>query len=123
MAANRDVMTFNVEVLLKGKEHVVDESVHLDGPAAADWADDNVRRILTLTLGIYDKVLNPSAETRSVSLQGFSWIVTPVDGGVVLAIEVSTGAVVAGPFDADADELTATIQRVLANGAASDRVH
>lgn len=116
-------MTFNVEVLLKGKEHVVDESVDLDRPDTADWADDDVRRILTLTLGIYDKVLNPSAETRSVSLQGFSWIVTPVDGGVAIAIEMSTGALVAGPFDVDADELTATIQRVMANRAGSERVH
>ena len=116
-------MTFNVEVLLRGKDHVVDETVQFDGPDATSWADDDVRRILTLTLGIYDKALNPSAETRTVSLTGFSWIVTPVDGGVAIAIEVSTGAVVAGPFDADADALTATIQRVLVNQPGDDRVH
>ena len=48
---------------------------------------------------------------------------TPVDGGVAIAIEIASGAVVAGPFDADTDELTATIRRALAAKAGSDSVH
>ena len=116
-------MTFNVEVLIKGKDDVADEPVHFDGPAPADWADDDVRRVLELTLAAFDKVQNPGTEVRSVTLRGFSWIVTPVDGGVAIAIEIPSGAVVAGPFDADVDTLTATITRVLATARSSERVH
>ena len=108
-------MTFKVEVLLKGKENVVETEVDLPGPEPAAWADDDVRRVLELTLGRFDEVRNPDAEERAVALRGFSWIVTPVDGGVAIAIEIPSGAVVAGPFDGDVDTLTATITRVLAN--------
>ncbi len=108
-------MTFKVEVLLKGREEVVETEVALDGPEPAAWADDDVRRVLESTLGAFDQVQNPDAEERAVALRGFSWIVTPVDGGVAIAIEIPSGAVVAGPFEGDVDTLTATITRVLAN--------
>ena len=116
-------MTFNVEVLLKGSEDVVDRTVDFDGPDPAHWTDDDVRRVLTLTLGAFHEVQNPASSESSVSLRGFSWIVTPVDGGVAIAIEIASGAVVAGPFDADTDELTATIRRALAANARSESVH
>lgn len=108
-------MTFNVEVLLKGKEDVVEIEVDFEGPEPAAWADDDVRRVLELTLGAFDQVQNPDADDRSVALRGFSWIVRPVDGGVGIFIEIPSGAVVAGPFEGDVDTLTATITRVLAN--------
>lgn len=116
-------MTFKVEVLLKGKEDVVETDVDFEGPEPAAWADDDVRRVLELTLGAFDQVQNPNAEERSVALRGFSWIVRPVDGGVGIFIEIPSGAVVAGPFDGDADTLTATITRVLANVRGSSRPH
>jgi hypothetical protein len=48
-------------------------------------------------------------------MRGFSWIVNPYDGGgVVIAIELSLGAVIAGPFDVAERDLTAMIQRVMA---------
>jgi hypothetical protein len=48
-------------------------------------------------------------------MRGFSWIVNPYDGGgVVIAIELSLGAVIAGPFDVGERDLTAMIQRVMA---------
>ncbi len=114
-------MTFKVEVLLKGKEDVVETDVAFEGPEPAAWADDDVRRVLELTLGAFDQVQNPEADERSVALRGFSWIVTPVDGGVAIAIEIPSGAVVAGPFEGDVDTLTATITRVLANVRGSTR--
>ena len=114
-------MTFKVEVLLKGSEDVVETEVDFAGPEPAAWADDDIRRVLELTLRAFDDVQNPDAEERSVALRGFSWIVTPVDGGVAIAIEIPSGAVVAGPFDGDVDTLTATITRVLANVRGSAR--
>lgn len=114
-------MTFKVEVLLKGKEDVVETDVDFAGPEPTAWADDDVRRVLELTLGAFDQVQNPDADERSVALRGFSWIVTPVDGGIAIAIEIPSGAVVAGPFEGDVDTLTATITRVLANVRGSAR--
>ena len=114
-------MTFKVEVLLKGSEDVVETDVDFEGPEPAAWADDDVRRVLELTLGAFGQVQNPDADERSVALRGFSWIVRPVDGGVGIFIEIPSGAVVAGPFDGDADTLTATITRVLANVRGSSR--
>ncbi len=117
-------MTFTVEVLLRGKEHVVEQTIEFDGPEPTAWADDDVRRVLELTLEALDEAQNPDADERSVSLRGFSWIVTPVEGGVAIAIEIPSGAVVAGPFDAAVDTLTATITRALANvRGAEQQVH
>ena len=116
-------MTFSVEVLLKGKEHVVEKTVELDGPEPAAWAEDDVQRVLEILLEVFDEVQNPNVDERSVLLRGFSWIVTPVESGVVIAIEIPSGAVVAGPFDADVDTLTATITRALANVRGSGPVH
>jgi hypothetical protein len=53
-------------------------------------------------------------------MRGFSWIVNPFEGGgVVIALELTLGAVVAGPFDIAESELTARIQRVMTAGRAS----
>ena len=116
-------MTFTAEVLLKGHDEVVDEVIHHDGPEPRDWTDDDVREVLRLTLLSFDRVQNPDAEDRAVSLRGLSWIVTPVDGGVAIAIEIPSGAVVAGPFAADVDTLTAAMSRVLARPADEVTIH
>ena len=110
-------MTFTAEVLLKGHDEAVDEVIHRDGPEPGDWTDDDVREVLRLTLLSFDRVQNPDAEARSVSLRGLSWIVTPVHGGVAIAIEIPSGAVVAGPFATDVDTLTTAVARVLARPA------
>jgi hypothetical protein len=52
-------------------------------------------------------------------LRGFSWIVEPTEGGVVIAMEIPTGAAVAGPFDIPQPKLDGLITRVLAAAAPS----
>ena len=116
-------MIFSVEVLLKGKEEVVEKRIEFDGPDPAAWDDEDVRRVLKLTLEAFDIVRSPDAAERSVSLRGFSWIVTPVDEGVAIVIEIASGAVVAGPFNVDVDTLTATITRALASAPSAEQVH
>ena len=115
-------MTFNVEVLVKGEDAVVDDVVRRDGPEPANWSDDDVRDVLRLTLLSFDRVQNPEADERSVSLRGLSWIVTPLEHGVAIAIEIPSGAVVAGPFDTDVNSLTASIARILAHPATTSTV-
>jgi len=62
-----------------------------------------------------DRAKNPEAPAdRPVGLRGFSWIVNPFEsGGVVIALEMTLGAVVAGPFDVPESALTGMIQRVI----------
>ena len=109
-------MTFTIEVLLKGTDEVVEETVKREGREPADWTEDDVRDVLQLALLSFDRVQNPDAEDRTVSLRGLSWIVTPIEKeeGVAIAIEIPSGAVVAGPFAADREGLTAVVQRALA---------
>ena len=116
-------MRFRVEVLLKGKDEVVEEVIDRDGTAPPDWTDEDVRDVLRLTLLSFDRVQNPQADGRGISLRGLSWIVTPVPEGVIIAIEIPSGAVVAGPFDAEVEPLTRAVRRVLASPAGSTLVH
>jgi hypothetical protein len=110
-------MKFDIEVLLKGSDDVVVETVSYEASEASAWTDDDVGEVLRLALRRFYKAQNPDGDERAVSLRGLSWIVTPVKGGVAIAIEIQSGAVVAGPFDAEADLLTQAIGRVI--GAAT----
>lgn len=116
-------MTFGIEVLLKGQDEVVEEVIDRDGIAPRDWTDEDVRDVLRLALLSFDRVQNPGAEERSISFRGLSWIVTPVAEGVIIAIEIPSGAVVAGPFDAEVEPLTQAVSRVLASPEGATAVH
>lgn len=116
-------MTFTVEVLLKGREDVVARSVQHDVAPDA-WTDDDVRQVLHLALREFERVQHPGEEARPVRLRGLSWIVTPLERGVAIAMESASAAIVAGPFDLDKEWLTQAIKRVMAApAAAGDRVH
>jgi homospermidine synthase len=107
-------MTFPVEVVLKGRDFAVTESVSVPHGDPSTWDDEAVRAVLVETLRALDRVQNPTTwQHRSVVLQGFSWIVEPVEGGVVIAIEIPAGAVVAGPFAIAQTDLDAMVGRVL----------
>ena len=51
------------------------------------------------------------------------WIVTATNLGVMIAIEIPSGAVAAGPFDLPADELTQMVTRVISAGTQTAGVH
>jgi hypothetical protein len=62
-----------------------------------------------------DRAKHPGQADRDISLRGLSWIVNPFEeGGVVIAIEITLGAVIAGPFNIDKSALETMIVRVLA---------
>lgn len=107
-------MTFNVEVVLKGRDFAVTEEVSIAHGDPATWDDDAVRDALVGILRAIERAENPSAaRDRAIVLRGFSWIVEPVDEEVVVAIEIPMGAAVAGPFRVDQAALDARIARVL----------
>ena len=117
-------MTFDVEVLLKGTNEVVTETVTYDGPESAGWTDTDVREVLLSILRVFDRVNSGEAAGKGeVSLRGLSWIVTDANPGVAIAIEIPSGAVGAGPFDLPVDELTQMIARVISSGVPSSEVH
>ena len=116
-------MTFDVEVLLKGTNEVVGETVTYDGPTPAGWTDTDVREVLLSIMRVFGRANRDGADGDAVSLRGLTWIVTDADSGVAIAIEIPSGAVCAGPFDLPADELTQMIARVISSGTPDSEVH
>jgi hypothetical protein len=120
-------MTFEVEVVLKGRDFAVTESLTVAQGEPSTWTDVAVRDVLVEILRAIERAENPDApRDRVVVLQGFSWIVEPAEDQVVIAIEIPMGAAVAGPFATTVDELTAQITRVVRTerqNLAPDTVH
>jgi hypothetical protein len=107
-------MTFNVEVVLKGRDFAVTEAVSLAHGDPSSWDEAAVRDVLVQILRAIERVENPQAPLdRPVALRGFSWIVEPNGADVVIAIEIPMGAAVAGPFSVDQAKLDGMIARVL----------
>ena len=106
-------MTFEVEIVLRERNYAVTERVQYAREPRV-WTDQDVESVLKEILLAIDRVKNPGAADRYVALRGFSWIVEPADGGVVIAIEIPMGAAVAGPFDIPQPQLDQMITRILA---------
>jgi len=110
-------MTFDIEIVLRDRDYAVTEQLVHAGNDPARWTDVDVEAVLKSMLLAIDRVKHPDAPERFVALRGFSWIVEPAPGGVVIAIEIPSGAAVAGPFAIAQPALDRLITRVLAGGA------
>jgi hypothetical protein len=106
-------MLFTVEVVLRERDYAVTEQVHHSGNDPSTWTELDVEGVLKSMLLAIDRVKNPGTEPRPVALRGFSWIVEPTAGGVVIAMEITSGAAVAGPFAIEQPKLDRMISRVL----------
>ncbi|HEX7138832.1 MAG TPA: hypothetical protein VF219_13325 [Vicinamibacterales bacterium] len=108
-------MTVSVDVWLRGNDHATTENIEGIARAPHEWTDDDVRLVLQGMLRAMDRLKRPGEGDREIALRGLSWIVNPYeDGGVVIAIEITLGAAIAGPFDIDKAGLETMITRVLA---------
>lgn len=108
-----------IEIWLRGTDRATSHAFEI-ASAPATWADGDVEWVLKEMLLALDREKNPGAEARPVFLRGFSWIVSPSkEGGVVIAIEMQVGAVMAGPFAIDQGELNQMIARVIDQGKAT----
>jgi hypothetical protein len=107
-------MLYNVEIVLRERDYAVTEEVLHHGNPPSEWTEIDVEGVLKSMLLAIDRVKNPGDEPRDVRLRGFSWIVEPTEGGVVIAMEITSGAAVAGPFDIPQPRLDGLITRVLA---------
>jgi hypothetical protein len=111
-------MRVTVDVWLRGQEHATTAQIDGVNRAPAAWTDDDVRLVLEGMLRAMDRLKRPGETDRPIALRGLSWIVNPYeDGGVVIAIEITLGAAIAGPFEIEKAALEAMITRVLARPA------
>jgi hypothetical protein len=107
-------MSFQVDVWLRGTDVATTATLEGITRAPASWNDDDVRLVLEAMLRAMYRLKHPADSASPITLRGLSWIVNPFDaGGVVIAIEITLGAAIAGPFDIDKTMLETMIARVL----------
>ena len=118
------MITFDVEIVLRERNYAVTEQVRIPLPPGeperepGEWTDADVAEVLKGILRAIARVKDPGSDEHYVALRGFSWIVEPVaEGGVVIAIEIPTGAAVAGPFAVTQTRLDGAVARVVAAAA------
>jgi len=118
-------MEIPLDIWLRGDNHATSHIISPVPRAPRNWTDSDVTAVLVGMLRELEKAKSPDVEPdRPVALRGFSWIVNTFEGGVVIAIELTLGAVVAGPLDIAERDLTAMIDRVMAAARpAKDTVH
>ena len=107
-------MKVTVDVVLRGTNVATTETIDGISRAPSAWTDDDVRTVLEGMVRAMDRQKRPGEADRAIVLRGLSWIVNPYDeGGVVIAVEITLGAAVAGPFEIDKERLEQMITRVL----------
>ena len=108
-------MEFPVEIWLRGDNHATTQLIAPVAREAKAWTDADVSAVLEEMLRALDRARHPDVDPRRpVALRGFSWIVSPFEsGGVVIALELTLGAVVGGPFDVPESQLSAAIARIM----------
>lgn len=116
-------MDISVDVWLRGENHATTYVINPVRRDPGSWTESDVSAVLVGMLRALERARNPEAPAdRPVALRGFSWIVNPFDeGGVVIALELSLGAIVAGPFDIAERDLSAMIQNVITAEAKTSR--
>ena len=109
-------MEIPLDIWLRGDNHATSEVISPVDRDPRSWTEGDVAAVLAGMLRALDRAKNPGTEPdRPVALRGFSWIVNPFEtGGVVIALEMTLGAVVAGPFDVAESQLSGLIERAMA---------
>jgi hypothetical protein len=111
-------MSLSVDIWLRGTTSASTETIDGIHEPARAWTDGDVRLVLEGMLRAMDRRKRPGEADRPISLRGLSWIVNQYhEGGVVIAIEITLGAAVAGPFDIDQLALEGMITRVIAGSS------
>ena len=109
-------MEIQLDIWLRGTNHATTYVISPVGREPRAWTDADVQAVLVGMLRALYRANDLAVDAeRPVAMRGFSWIVNPFDGGgVVIELELSLGAVVAGPFDIPERELSSMITRVIA---------
>ena len=107
-------MLFDIEIVLRDRDTAIAQRLEHDGNDVPAWTELDVHDVLKSMLLAIDRAKNPGTDRHHVALRGFSWIVEPAEGGVVIALEIPTGAAVAGPFNIPQARLDALITTAIA---------
>ena len=113
----------DVDVWVRGRQDAITERVKGIGGDASSWTDEDVKKLLEGMLLALQRTSDPSGEPPEITLRGFSWIVSPAQGGVLVHVEMQLGTVSAGPFAIDENRLTEMISRVIGGPKISTLVH
>lgn|SRR6478672_4898316 len=121
-------MNVTVEIWLRGENEATTRSIPGIVREPGGWTDDDVKLVLEGMLREMHRAKHPGSDDQVIALRGLSWIVNPYDeGGVVVAIEITLGAAIAGPFAIDQQALETMIKRVIAQSRlpppSSETVH
>lgn len=112
-----------VDVWVRGASSAVTQKMK-GVPADADtWTDADVKTLLEQMLKALDRARDPAADPPAVTLRGFSWIVSPGPGGVLVHLEMQLGTASAGPFAIAEPRLSDMITRVIGGPRESRLVH
>jgi hypothetical protein len=102
-----------VDVWVRGRQDAATERLTGVEADASAWTEGDVKQLLEGMLQALQRANDPGGEPTPVTLRGFSWIVSPADGGVLVHLEMQLGTVSAGPFTVDENCLTDLISRVI----------
>ena len=116
-------MEISVDVWVRGTDFATTALITEIATEPSAWTEMDVSTVLKQMLLALYRARNPGDEVdREVFLRGFNWIVNPFeDAGVVIAIEMQTGAAVAGPFQIDKGELEGMITRAIAANTSAEK--
>jgi hypothetical protein len=113
----------DVDVWVRGRQDATTARIEGVPEDATAWTDEDVRELLQQMLLALDRAKNPGGEEPQVSLRGFSWIVSPDAGGVLVHLELQSGTASAGPFGIEEAKLTRMISRVMGSPQPSTLIH
>ncbi|MGH9201364.1 MAG: hypothetical protein ACRD2A_09020 [Vicinamibacterales bacterium] len=120
---NQRENVMEVDVWVRGSNEAITQPLANVAPRPSAWTDGDVRTLLTEMLLALERVKNPGGDVPSVSLRGFSWIVSPAADGVLVHVEMQSGTASAGPFAIGERQLTEMISRAMGSPVPSSAVH
>ena len=113
----------DVDVWVRGRTDATTQRVIGIEGDPEEWSDEDVKKLLEGMLLALQRTSDPNGEPPEITLRGFSWIVSPAQGGVLVHLEMQLGTVSAGPFTIDEQRLTDMISRVIGGPKVSTLVH
>jgi hypothetical protein len=119
----KDLAMIDVDVWVRGAAGAVTQKMKGVSTDADSWTVADVKILLEQMLKALDRARDPHAESPSVAMRGFSWIVSPDEGGVLVHLELQLGTASAGPFKIDETRLSDMITRVIGGPQESKLVH
>lgn len=115
-------MKISVEIMLRADPRVYTETFEHPGEPAT-WTTADMRHVIEGVLRPVQRLLRPGEVEGPVQLRGLNWIVSPWQDGFVIALEIHSASVVAGPFSAPADLLEGLVAGALAPVGPDAMVH